>query len=104
MTRSHSKPGPVFVGAGKEYTIMNIPNATFKLAFASGRRWNVLTDGFDEFGGTSIFHNSMTFDTRTVVEGDQEVTYYHRMEVTLQPVAGGTARTDVVAPNVSEQF
>ncbi len=94
----------VFVSAGDQYTIRNIPNATFKLAFASGRRWNVLTDGFDEFAGVSIFRNSMTFDTTTAVEGDQEVTYYHTMEVTLQPVAGGNARTDRVEPNVFEQF
>jgi DnaJ-like protein len=90
----------VFVGAGGEYVITGIPNGRYRLAFAQGRRWNWNTNGFDEADSSSMFRNSFDFDTTVTNDG----AYYNSFEVTLQPVAGGTAPIDGVDPDVFEHL
>jgi DnaJ-like protein len=90
----------VFIGAGEEFTIRNIPDGSYKLAFASGRRWNWLADGFNERKGSSVFHDDILFDTSYEREVGGIRTYYHEFEVTLQPVVNGNARAEALAPDV----
>jgi hypothetical protein len=94
----------VFVGAGEQYTITSIPNGSYRLAFAQGRKWNWVSDGFDESGDSSVFRNPFEFDVTEAKEGNDTVAYYRTFEVTLQPTAGGTARTDEVASDVFEKL
>jgi hypothetical protein len=103
-TRLNRSVFTVFVAPNSSYTIKNIPNETYRLAYATGRRFNPLTDTFDRLYGISVFDRYLTYDTRDVDEYDGTHTYYHTFEVTLQPVAGGNARTSTLAPQSFEQY
>ena len=94
----------VFVAPNSNYTIRNIPNHTYRLAYATGRRFNPLTDTFTRLYGISVFDQLLTYDTQNKHESDGVYTYYHRFEVTLQPVVGGNARTSPLAAQSFEKF
>lgn len=94
----------MFVAPNSNYTINNIPNAVYRLAYATGRHFKALTDTFDRLYGISVFDQFLTYDTQNRYESDGTYTYYHRFEVTLQPVAGGNARTSSLAAQSFEEF
>jgi hypothetical protein len=93
-----------FVAPNSNYMVRNVPNGTYRLAYAIGRRFNALTDTFDRLYGISVFDKFLTYDTQVVEETDGVRTYYHTFEVTLQPVAGGSARTSPLAAQSFEQL
>jgi hypothetical protein len=103
-TRLNSSVFTVFVAPNSDYAIRNIPNETYRLAYATGRRFNPLSDTSDRLYGVSVFDQLLTYDTQNRYEGDSVYTYYHQFEVTLQPVVGGTARTSPLAAQSFEQF
>jgi hypothetical protein len=94
----------VFVAPNSNYKINKIPNDIYRLAYATGRRFNQVTDTFDKLYGVSVFEQSLVYETQKVEEVDGISTYYHTFEVTLQPVAGGNARTSALPPQSFEQF
>jgi hypothetical protein len=103
-SRSNRSVFTVFVAPTSSYTIRNVPNGTYRLAYATGRRFNPFTDTFQRLYGISVFDQSLTYDTQRRYESDGVYTYYHQFEVTLQPVAGGNARTSPLAAQSFEQF
>jgi hypothetical protein len=103
-TRSNRSLFTVFVAPNSNFKITNIPDDTYRLAYAIGRRFNQFTDTFDRLYGISVFDNLLMYDTRTEYERDGRHTYYHAFEVTLQPVVGGNARTSSLAAQSFEQF
>lgn len=89
----------VFVMAHNEVTIPKIPNGQYRLLFAAGRGWDALTSEFKEKHGFSEFENPLSFDTVERIEQGRDVLYFHDMEVTLNPVRGGTAKTNEIDDN-----
>jgi hypothetical protein len=103
-SRSNRSVFTVFVAPNSNYTIQNVPNGTYRLAYATGRRFNPFTDTFERLYGISVFDQSLTYDTQNRYESGGVYTYYHQFEVTLQPVVGGNARTSPLAARSFEQF
>lgn len=83
----------VYIKANSNYTIKNISDGTYWLAFASGINWDSNTKKFTHSVGFSSFQDTFDFETTD--------TQYTGYSITLNPVAGGTARTDTVN---GEQF
>jgi DnaJ-like protein len=103
-SRSNRSVFTVFIAPNSNYTIQNVPNGTYRLAYATGRRFNPFTDTFERLYGISVFDQSLTYDTQQRYESDGVYTDYYQFEVTLQPVVGGNARTSPLAAQSFEQF
>lgn len=103
-TRTNRSVFTVFVAPNNDYMIQNVPNDTYRLAYATGRRFNPVADTFERLYGISVFDQSLTYDTQKRYQSDGVYTYYHQFEVTLQPVVGGNARTSTLAAQSFEQF
>ncbi len=78
----------VYIKAHTNYTIQNITDGTYWLAFALGTDWDNQTLKFNRPAGYSSFADTFDFTTTD--------TQYTTYSVTLNPVAGGTAQTNNV--------
>jgi DnaJ-domain-containing protein 1 len=94
----------VFVRAGAVVTILFIPNGRYRLVFATGRGWNDLDGRFRERHGSSRFDEPLVFSTSQRVEGNQIVTYYDTMQITLNTVVNGNAKIDNISDSDFERF
>lgn len=94
----------VFIRAQSDFTISNIPNGRYKLLFAAGRGWDDVDGRFREREGASAFDQPLNFTTETRTEADGVYSYSHSMEVTLNPVVGGTAQTDSISTKEFEKY
>ena len=86
----------VYIKANSTYTMENISNGTYWLAFAQGTDWNATTKKFNRNAQTSAFDDTFVFETTD--------TQYSGWEVTLNPVAGGTAQSSDVDPSQFDQY
>jgi hypothetical protein len=78
-----------YVTAGGDVTINRVPEGTFIIEFATGRDFSPACGYFLENMSSQRFVNPESFETQ--VEGNQR--YTSVLEITLNPVVGGTART-----------
>lgn len=83
----------VYIKANSTYTMRNISDGLYWLAFAQGLDWDSTTQKFRRNAQYSAFEKTFDFNTTN--------TQYTIFEVTLNPVIGGTAETSTVDP---EQF
>jgi hypothetical protein len=81
----------VYIAAGEEYTLTGIPDGTYALYFTIGRDWNDAIARFTRECEFTEFEDAFKFETTA--------TQYTGWEVTLNPVQGGTARSDPVEPD-----
>ena len=86
----------VYIKAGDDYTMENISDGTYWLAFAQGTDWNNTTLKFNRNAQASSFDDTFDFVTTD--------TQYTSFEVTLNPVAGGTAQSSDVDPTQFDQY
>lgn len=86
----------VYIKANSTYTMKNISDGTYWLAFAQGTDWNATTQRFNRNAQASAFDETFEFETTA--------TRYAGWEVTLNPVAGGTAQSSDVDPAQFDQY
>ncbi len=86
----------VYIKANSTYTMENISDGTYWLAFAQGTDWNATTKKFNRNTQTSAFDDTFVFETTD--------TQYSGWEVTLNPVTGGTAQSSDVDPAQFDQY
>src|SRR3989344_1690681 len=86
----------VYIKANSTYTMENISNGTYWLAFAQGTDWNATTKKFNRNAQTSAFDDTFVFETTD--------TQYSGWEVTLNPVVGGTAQSSDVDPSQFDKY
>jgi len=86
----------VYIKANSTYTMKNISDGTYWLAFAQGTDWNATTQKFNRNAQASAFDE--TFDFKTTA------TQTAGWEVTLNPVAGGTAQSSDVDPAQFDKY
>jgi len=84
----------VYIKANSNYTITGISDGVYWLAFAQGRDWDSVNQGFRRDIQYSSFDETFDFTTTS----DYSYEYYTINEVTLHPVVGGTAGTSSVDP------
>tara|TARA_Y100000310_G_scaffold341968_1_gene443130 strand:+ start:50 stop:790 length:741 start_codon:yes stop_codon:yes gene_type:complete len=80
----------VYIKANSTYTMTNISDGVYWLAFAQGLNWDSTTQKFRRNVQYSAFEDTFDFETTN--------TQYTIFEVTLNPVIGGTAETSSVDP------
>jgi hypothetical protein len=85
----------VYVRKDKKYTVKGVPDGTYAVFFTGGAGWDGKARAFGRNCAFQRFADSLKFSTTRV--GNQ--TLYQTWRITLQPVAGGNARTDDVNPS-----
>lgn len=100
LVRNSTSVLTVYIKANSNYTMTNISNGTYKLAFAQGLDWDSINQKFRRNEQYSIFDKSLSF---TATE-DGQYYYYSTFEVTLHPVVGGDAETSNVNPDLFDSY
>jgi len=95
LIRAGSSVLTVYIKANSTYTMFNISNGTYWLAFAHGLDFDSTNQQFRRNTEYSAFDSTFDF-TRTE---DSQYYYYSIFEVTLNSVIGGTATTSSVDPD-----
>ena len=103
-TSANASVYAVFVRANSEFKITGIPDGTYRLLFASGHGWDDLDGRFREREGSSEFDSPLVYTTEKRTQSDGIYTYYHDMELTLNPVKGGNAQTKDVTASEFEKY
>jgi curved DNA-binding protein CbpA len=93
-----------FVRANSVYTIKDIPDGRYRLLFATGHGWDDVDGRFRDREGSSAFEQPLVYRTEKRNEADRVYSYSHTMEVTLNPVTGGNARTDNISTKDFENY
>jgi hypothetical protein len=107
VTRTSARNVPViacWVEARHKWTVTGIPDGSYWVYYTVGRDWNTYTDGFLTTTRRARFHTPMRFSTSTWTTSWSTYAYNYTQghvqwsvwRITLNPVAGGTARTDDV--------
>ncbi len=86
----------VYIKANSIYSIKNISDGTYWLAFAQGTDWNDTTQRFNRNAQASAFDETFEFETTA--------TRSAVWEVTLNPVVGGTAQSSDVDPSQFDKY
>lgn len=86
----------VYIKANSTYTMKDISDGTYWLAFVQGTDWNANTQQFNRNAHASAFDETFEFETTT--------TQYSGWEVTLNPVTGGTAQSSDVDLSQFDQY
>lgn len=84
----------VYIKANNSYTMTDISDGIYWLAFAQGLDWDSTTQKFRRNTQYSAFDETFDFTTAE----DSQYYHYPGFEVTLNPVVGGTAETSSVDP------
>jgi DnaJ domain len=80
-----------YVGAGQNFTEDHIGLGTYAIYYMTGEGWNASTKLFNRVTEFGSFDEKATFaEQRNDETGEVD---FHVFRITLQPVAGGTART-----------
>jgi len=93
-----------FVRANSELNITGIPDGTYRLLFAAGHGWDDIDGRFKQRHGSSEFQNPLVYTTTPITEGNRSGYQYDTMSITLNPVVGGTAKTDSISTSEFEKY
>jgi hypothetical protein len=86
----------VYVRKDKTYTVKSVPDNSYTVFFTAGSGWDGTTRAFGRDCAFSRFEDPLEFRT---TRDDAGGIYWQNFTITLQPVAGGTARTEDVNPD-----
>ncbi|MCK4524852.1 MAG: zinc ribbon domain-containing protein [Candidatus Andersenbacteria bacterium] len=90
----------VYIKANSTYTMRNISNGIYWLAFAQGLDWDSTIQKFRRNTQYSVFEEIFDF----AITEDSQYYYHSIFEVTLNPVIGGTAETNDVPESQFYQY
>jgi hypothetical protein len=85
----------VYVRKDKTYTVKSVPDSSYTVFFTGGSGWDGTTRTFARNCAFSRFEDPLKFRTTRDARG----IYWQNFTITLQPVFGGTARTEDVDPD-----
>lgn len=94
----------VYIKAQDTYTIKKIPDGRYKLFFSAGQNWDEVSNNFLVMPSYSKFEDIFDYYTKKYIEGDYEHTKVTTWSVTLNPVEGGTAKTDDISEQEFEKY
>lgn len=86
----------VYIKANTTYTMENINDGTYWLAFAQGTDWSTTTEKFNRNAHASAFDETFEFETTATQSAG--------WEVTLNEIAGGTASASDVDLSQFDQY
>jgi hypothetical protein len=85
----------VYVRKDKTYTVKSVPDGSYSVFFTGGSGWDGTARAFGRDCAFSRFEDPLEFRTTRDAGG----IYWQNFTITLQPVVGGTARTEDVNPD-----
>jgi hypothetical protein len=85
----------VYVRKDKTYTVKSVPDSSYTVFFTSGADWDGTARAFGRDCAFSRYEDPLKFRTTRDAGG----IYWQNWTITLQPVVGGTARTEDVNPD-----
>jgi hypothetical protein len=85
----------VYVRKGRTYTVMDVSDGSYAVFFSGGSGWDGAARAFGRNCTFSRFEDQLKFRTTRDARG----IYWQNFRITLQPVIGGTARTNDVDPD-----
>lgn len=103
-TASNKAVYAAFVRANSDLNVSGITDGSYRLLFASGHGWDDIDGRFRDREGSSAFEKPLDYRTEKRTEADGVYSYSHSMEVTLNPVQGGTALTDNISTQEFERY
>ena len=83
-----------FIRANSDFKITSIPDGEYRLLFATGRGWDDIDGKFREGHGASAFKDPFNYKAERRRLSDGLHTYYNTIEVTLNAINGGNAKTE----------
>lgn len=86
----------VYVRKDKTYTVKSVPDGSYSVFFTGGSGWDGTARAFGRDCAFSRFEDPLEFRT---TRDDFGGLHWVNFTITLQPVAGGTARTEDVNPD-----
>jgi hypothetical protein len=86
-----------YVESGKKFTEDHIGSGTYSINYMTGVGWDASARQFSRRGECGIFDQPATYSEQR--NGETGEIDYHEFSITLQPVAGGTARTSALNPD-----
>jgi len=92
----------VYIKANSTYTMLDISDGIYWLAFAQGLDWDSINKSFKSDTQYSVFKDTFNFVT-TDIEYTNKYEY-QTFEVTLNPVIGGTAETTDILGSQFDQY
>ncbi len=93
-----------FVRANSNHTVLDIPDGSYRLLFATGRGWDDVDSKFSERDGASAFDEPLIFSTREERQVDGVYSTTSRFEITLNPVRGGTAHATKMSKQEFDKY
>jgi hypothetical protein len=85
----------VYVRKDKTYTVKSVPDGSYTVFFTGGSGWDGTARAFGRGCAFKRYEDPLKFRTRQDAGG----IYWQNWTITLQPVIGGTARTEDVNPD-----
>ena len=95
LTKGDKPDISVYVRRGRTYTVKGVPDGSYAVFFSGGGGWDDDARAFGRNCTFSRFADPLKFRTTRDARG----IYWQNFRITLQPVIGGTARTDDVDPD-----
>lgn len=90
----------VYIAAGSNYSIKQIPDGKFQLLFSLGKDWDLSNNKFKSCKTFARFDDSFIFTTTRQFYGLE----YSTFRVTLNPVVGGTAKTNEIVETEFDKY
>ena len=85
-----------FVRANSVLDISGIPDGAYRLLFAAGHGWDDIDGRFKQREGSSELREPLEFKTTPTTRD--------LMSISLNPVVGGTAKTDSISTSEFEKY
>jgi len=93
-----------FVRANSVLNISGIPDGTYRLLFAAGHGWDDIDGRFKQREGASEFREPLVYTTTPISRDGRTGLQFDTMSITLNPVVGGTVKTDSISTSDFEKY
>jgi hypothetical protein len=93
-----------FVRANSILNISDIPDGSYRLLFAAGHEWHDIDGRFKQSEGSSEFREPLVYTTTPITRNGRSGIQFSTMSITLNPVAGGTAKADSISTGDFEKY
>ncbi len=104
ITNSGNKVYHVYVRSNNSYSIQNISDGTYRLAFEFGSNWDTEQEKFLVDPNAESFDDTFIFTTTVSENGNYTDREYTRFKITLNPVINGKATTSPLDPSEFDKY
>jgi hypothetical protein len=93
-----------FVRANSVLNLSFIPDGSYRLLFAAGHGWDDIDGRFKQPDGSSEFREPLVYTTTPITRDGRSIFQSDTVSISLNPVVGGTAKTDSISTSDFEKY